>query len=99
MVTFIPEAVDGKPAQALTRDDGTFRLSTQKEDGALPGDYRVVITKADEETIGRYKGQIARGKMPSLLPEMYSTESRTPLKCTVPHPGEIKFNLDSRAKR
>jgi hypothetical protein len=37
---------EGRPAQGATDENGEFRLSTLgKEDGALPGEYKVVVHK------------------------------------------------------
>jgi hypothetical protein len=45
-VSFVPDGETGRPADALTGPDGVFRLNTfSPEDGALPGDYRVVVIK------------------------------------------------------
>lgn len=46
-VTFhlIGDDRDGRPAIGQTDKTGTFRLKTGNEDGARPGDYKVVITK------------------------------------------------------
>ena len=47
-VSFLPEREDGRPANALTESDGSFRLTTfKKGDGALRGAYRVVVTKLE----------------------------------------------------
>ena len=45
-VDFIPVAKDGTGAAGFTDKDGSFELTTSNAgDGALPGDYKVVITK------------------------------------------------------
>src|SRR5205823_4984131 len=49
-VSFLPEAQDGQPAAGLTGRDGVFRLQTfYPGDGALPGSYKIVVTKSDDE--------------------------------------------------
>jgi len=41
-----PRRAKAGPASALTDEDGNFRLSTYSEgDGALPGQYAVVVTR------------------------------------------------------
>jgi len=46
MVTFVPEGEGGRDAAGLTGKDGTFNLTTYNAgDGALPGDYKVLVTK------------------------------------------------------
>src|SRR5262249_6159326 len=48
MVTFLPAGTSGRPASAMTDSDGHFSLTTFKDgDGAMPGDYRVVVKKRD----------------------------------------------------
>jgi hypothetical protein len=45
-VTFQPTASDGKAASGTTDDTGTYKLTTLVNgDGALPGSYKVTITK------------------------------------------------------
>jgi len=42
-VTFVPKD-KGRSASGLTESDGSFRLTTfRTEDGALPGEYKVII--------------------------------------------------------
>ena len=36
---------EGRPATGQTDKTGTFRLTTGNEDGARPGEYKVVVTK------------------------------------------------------
>ncbi len=49
MVQFVPIGSAGKPATGVTGDDGTFRLTTRSSnDGAMPGEYKVVITEIPE---------------------------------------------------
>jgi hypothetical protein len=46
-VIFVPEGEGGVTANGLTGSDGVFRLTTRTSgDGALPGQYKVTITKA-----------------------------------------------------
>src|SRR5262249_11387748 len=47
MVSFVPEGGKGLPATGLTESDGVFHLTTFSfEDGALPGEYKVLVTKS-----------------------------------------------------
>ncbi len=49
-VTFSPEEDSGKAAGGLTDSEGVFDLTTFSEgDGALPGDYRVTVTKTESD--------------------------------------------------
>jgi hypothetical protein len=46
MVEFIPMEGQGRPATGLSNKEGVFRLTTfSANDGALPGFYKVVVTK------------------------------------------------------
>ncbi len=55
-VTFIPEDPKIQVASGVTGSDGTFRLTTYNfGDGALPGDYRVTITKTEAQGAGGEK--------------------------------------------
>src|SRR5689334_10008829 len=48
-VVFLPLKGGGRLAQGVTDKNGTFELTTYKpNDGALPGDYQVTVTKVDE---------------------------------------------------
>jgi hypothetical protein len=44
-VLFTPQGNQGRPAQGVTADDGSFRLSTSSEEGAERGEYKVLVTK------------------------------------------------------
>jgi len=47
-VIFEPASEDGRPASGLTGSDGVFHLTTYTTgDGAVPGDYKVLIKKSD----------------------------------------------------
>src|SRR5262249_8338152 len=53
MVTFTDSEPGRGSAIGGIRDDGTYRLSFRaKEDGALPGEYRVSISPAQQEEVG-----------------------------------------------
>lgn len=47
-VQFMPVAEGGRTAYGVTGEDGTFRLTTSNTgDGALPGEYKVIIKKVE----------------------------------------------------
>jgi hypothetical protein len=47
-VVFMPKEEGKRQASGFTGKDGTFDLTTFKPgDGALPGDYKIVVTKPD----------------------------------------------------
>jgi hypothetical protein len=62
MVEFIPvDPEKGKVASGITGSDGEFRLTTKNpNDGAIPGEYKVVITLDPRteapEGMGKYPG-------------------------------------------
>src|SRR5438477_4354898 len=45
-VSFIPDG-DGRPATAITGPDGAYTLTTLNWQGAVPGQYTVVVRKTD----------------------------------------------------
>jgi hypothetical protein len=48
-VVFVPQKEGGIIAQGVTNHNGEFELTTYKpNDGVLPGDYSVTVTKVDE---------------------------------------------------
>jgi hypothetical protein len=59
IVSFLPDERGGRFAVGTTVKDGSFRLTTYtKDDGALPGDYRVTVTLIpddDDEDNGNAK--------------------------------------------
>ena len=103
----------GHPAAGLTDANGAFRLTTfKRDDGALPGEYKIVVIKTDaippppeaepgnaESVIEHYKGlKTTRTKNKPALPSVYGDAARTPLRCTVPTDGELAVPLRSNAK-
>src|SRR5262249_58322349 len=51
-VTFHPAEEGRRPASGRTDDDGTFELTTfHPGDGALPGTYKITVSKAVEEPL------------------------------------------------
>lgn len=88
-ITMIPvDETTGKHAHASTRDGGKFRMITVQNEGVKPGEYKITVQKFDPST-GKTEA------MKSLLPEVYATEDKTPLKATIPHEGELKLELKS----
>jgi hypothetical protein len=48
-VSFVPVSGGGLPASGRTSADGTFHLTTYSaDDGALPGDYKVLVLKFEQ---------------------------------------------------
>jgi hypothetical protein len=91
-VTFSPVEEKGTPATALTDSAGNFRLSTVTEEGALPGEYKVVVVKYPETF------QKGRAGMQSTLPAIYSSAATSPLTCKVPPEGKVILELHGQGK-
>ena len=111
-VTLMP-LEGGHPATALSGADGTFQLTTYKpDDGALPGKYKIVVTKSEgvpppppaepgnaASVLEHYSGlKGTRDKKKPPLPAVYGDATRTPLRCTVPVDDELLVPLQSNAK-
>jgi len=107
-VLFMPDGEDGcRPASGFTSSDGTFRLTTYKpDDGALPGNYRVLIQKtvaakdpgaAARSALERAKAKIEERSLQKrrkpTLPVAYANFDTTPLRCSVPVTGAVTFDL------
>jgi hypothetical protein len=107
-VSFCP--AEGRPASGLTDADGVFQLTTFKEDdGALPGDYRVVVKKTeghtplndtkpgeDKDAAEHYRRMVDTKKpKKTLLPAVYGDEATTMLRCRVPAEGRVTVELKS----
>ena len=111
-VSFLPDGEGGRPATGFTAADGTFRLTTyQTDDGALAGDYRVLVqkgeaakdeTEAEQSALERAKAKyeekaVQRKRKPS-LPSRYAGFKTTPLRCTVPVTGTVELELHRGGK-
>jgi hypothetical protein len=111
-VTFVPIGPRGHPASGPTDANGVFRLTTFKqEDGALRGEYKVVVTKTDalapppeaepgnaESVKNHYKALKSKRSSKQALPAVYGDAAKTPLRCAVPPDGEVTLPLESSAK-
>jgi len=110
MVSFMPEKGESAPVgHGWTRPDGSFELTSLNEVGALPGEYRVVITKrvpikgVEADPLKAAQEALKKGKPPtdlsqitkSVVPEDYGHPTRTPLRCSVP--ATAKLVLDVRS--
>jgi hypothetical protein len=102
-VILIPQGLTGKSACGTAAGDGSFQLATSGRDGALPGDYTVIVGVAALEQRGGDPGKgeaAARRRMgtqasPAALsiPSVYGNASTSPLRCTVPVTGELALEL------
>lgn len=61
--------------------DGSFAIGTyEPEDGAPPGEYKVIIIWLPPDALARVS---PTGKLPNKLPDLYSDAKTTPLKVRV----------------
>jgi hypothetical protein len=113
-VLFVPEDSEaGRPASGMTDGDGYFHLTTYRpDDGALPGAYRLVVSKttgvatppdsnhASKKRALEYRARTAaREHGQRLLPARYGDPATTPLRCTVPASDLVNVELSSKAAR
>ncbi|WP_437193613.1 carboxypeptidase-like regulatory domain-containing protein [Planctomicrobium sp. SH527] len=94
-VNFAPPSGDGTGASAMTDAEGKFKLGTfDQADGAVPGAYKVIITKKKVETTPNPKdpnGPPVKTVETSLIPVKYSKLSSTVLDATVSEAGPNEF--------
>lgn len=104
LVTFV-SSKGTRPAFGTTDAQGVTRLSTYgNNDGAIPGDYQITITKVKVEggTPVDPKDPNAMAPRPSakpsvtvhLLPKKYSAPATSDLKATVREKEDNKFTFD-----
>ena len=113
-VLFVPEDGEScRPASGMADGDGYFHLTTNRpEDGALPGAYRIVVSKtaglatppdsnrASKKRALEYRERTAsRRHGQQLLPARYGDPATTPLRCTVPASDVVNVELSSKAAR
>lgn len=102
-VLYAPVDPNGRQARGKLQSDGTFTLTTLiANDGALPGEYRVVV-----EALAPHPGEPGRGDTPLdakppkivrgyLVPEKYTNPDQTPFRDTVDgdHPGYREWVIE-----
>lgn len=102
-VLYSPVADSGRQARGELQSDGTFTLTTlEANDGALPGEYRVVIL-----AYAPHPGEPGRGDVPAdapppkiergfIVPEKYTTPEETPFTDQVDddHPGYREWSIE-----
>ncbi|MBC7353154.1 MAG: carboxypeptidase regulatory-like domain-containing protein [Thermogutta sp.] len=85
-----------RAAVGKTDAQGRFELTTMNpRDGAMPGKYKIVITKATAveaaadaaEMPDITKEQALAKPAPAAIPAKYSNPNTTPLECTIPQSG------------
>jgi hypothetical protein len=111
-VQFMPIGGHGQPASGITESDGTFHVDTHApDDGARPGEYKVVISKYEVDPGMQQKfdssdpkatekmyaaGAKAMAKPKKfLVPAIYRTAESTPLKWKVPDDNNKTLELTS----
>lgn len=100
-VVFAPTATDGTAASAITKSDGSFSLEAFPPlKGAVPGSYKVSITKK-EPAPPAPTGPDAHDQPPPpppkyLIPEKYSDFEKSDLRADIPEGGrdDLHFELD-----
>jgi hypothetical protein len=103
-IAFLPkESRPGKMPGGTIAEDGTYSLTTyEPDDGALPGEYRVVITQITvEEPESVIDGSGERTKKPTRIvdekdwiPAINADMTRSPLTATVEAKDENKIDFD-----
>jgi hypothetical protein len=96
-VNFMPaNPSTGRAATGEIRPDGTYSLTTQNpDDGALAGDYRVVISMVDVD-------DSKLGKMPNGMPilnrpDLVKVKNLLPPKYTDPSQTVLKFKVEPQS--
>jgi hypothetical protein len=108
-VTFVPESPGAREAHAFSTADGSFHMTTYNpRDGAVPGEYKVVVTYvepipdlpagATQEQAQQALTKWARTRKhpPLVVPETYGNAETTELRQKVPPEGPVRLEL--RAK-
>src|SRR5687768_7723562 len=90
-VSFIPDG-DGRPATAITKAGGAYQLTTLDSEGALPGQYTVLVRKmeispASTQPVSMEDALKLNNRPPpppkELLPAKYGDAAKSPLKFEV----------------
>lgn len=99
VVTFHPMTKEGRTAVGRTTDSGSFLLTTVKsDDGAIPGEYRVTVSKSvDESSESTAPFDMAApakpAKFKSVIPDKFSKPDTSGLTATVKKGGPNKVDL------
>lgn len=105
-ITLVPKA-EGEAAYGMTDASGVAQLSTRGEnDGAIPGEYQVLISKSETKSADVKIDSNEVGAMPSgadamkqaetrhLVPEKYSAIGTTDLTATIDPSGKNALSFD-----
>ncbi len=102
-VLFSPRT-QGPSASATTDQEGRFRLKTGDLDGAVVGQYGVIITKSESVGVVAEEGEVSGKLGPgwdliNYLPEVYGNPQESGLEATVTEENnDFAFELKSNAK-
>jgi hypothetical protein len=113
-VVFVPRDESGKRATGYTKEDGSFELTTSRPgDGAVPGDYTVLVTKgamAIEEPQGDDKADPRKMMLKfkekqkqlaqaagPVIPLVYAKQEASPLRAKVEAGAKIQLKLKKKA--
>jgi hypothetical protein len=113
-VAFEPIGGHGQPARGITDTDGSFHVDTHApDDGAWPGEYKVVISKykvdpamfeqhdpSDPKAIQKMYAADAKARAKPkehLVPAIYRDAEKTPLRWKVPEDNNKTLELKSAA--
>jgi len=104
-IVFLPNDPQGKQASGLTGKDGAFTLTTYNQnDGAVPGDYKIIVTKGSvsvaetpqekdpTKLMKEFYEKSKDGPKKGAVPDIYANPKTTPLKWRV-EAGGAKINL------
>lgn len=95
-IMFVPSS--GPTATAEIQPDGSYSLTTyQKGDGAVPGNYTVVvIAMADTSKV---LPEERNPLPPSIVPDLYTSVATSPLRAEVKDQENVlEFNLEKHKK-
>jgi hypothetical protein len=107
-VRFDPATADLLPAFAMTTEGGAFSLALAGGQGALRGDYRVVVVKVEgppvpmlpppgmgPERFRKYREEVS-ARRKNVIPARYGRAETTPLRCQVPTSGKVRLELTTQ---
>lgn len=106
-VQFVPVSGSGRPASGSTGKDGQFQLTAvENNDGAFPGEYKVVLVYAPAQEVAsgdstkdvmkqamEQQAKDAKKKPKYVIPVEYSTAQKSPVTHKVPGDGPLNIDI------